>query len=68
MSQATAGGELQEDITEIVKVQDNNGCSQVTIPVEAVDDLDIEKGEGVLVTGKEGDRSLTLEPSSALLD
>jgi bifunctional DNA-binding transcriptional regulator/antitoxin component of YhaV-PrlF toxin-antitoxin module len=68
MSQATAGGQLQEDITEIVKVQDNNGCNQITIPIDAVEDLDIDKGDGVLVTGNEGDRSLKLKPSSALLD
>lgn len=68
MSQATAGGQLQGDITEIVTVQDNNGSAQVTIPADAVDALDIEKGDGVLVTGNEGDRSLKLKPSSALLD
>lgn len=68
MSQASARGQLQEDITDIVTVQDNNGSAQITIPAEAVDDLDIEKGDGVLVTGNEGDRALKLKPSSALLD
>lgn len=68
MSQATAGGKLQENVTEIVKLQDNNGCNQVTIPADAVEDLEIEKGDGVLVIGNEGDRELIIKPSSALLD
>ena len=68
MSQASARGRLEEGFTEIVAVQDNNGSAQITVPCDAAEQLGIEPGEKVLVTGGEGDESLKVKPASALLD
>ncbi|MFD1599359.1 hypothetical protein [Halobellus rarus] len=68
MSQTSKGGELQDDVAKIVSVQDKNGSAQITIPVEAVDGLGIEKGDGVLVKGEAGDTSLEVKPTAGLFD
>lgn len=68
MSQAAERRRLQDDITAIVKVQDNNGCSQITVPVDVTEDLDLEEGDRVFISGAEGEQSVSVKPASTLVD
>ena len=71
MSQSEQGdtdttGELNADLVQARKVQDGDGCLRVTIPKDGADDLGISAGDGVLFSGKEGDRALSLQPATSL--
>ena len=67
-SQGTgATGSLSEDVVESVRVQERDGSYHVTIPKESARDLDISKGDSVIFTGEEGDRSLSLQQPQRFL-
>jgi hypothetical protein len=66
MSQSKARGRLDSDVAEINSAQDRNGSITVTIPKDAVRDLGIDAGDGILITGSEGDRALELLPTDGL--
>lgn len=66
MSQSKARGRLEDRVAEINSAQGRNGSITVTIPADAVADLGIDAGDGLLITGSEGDRKLEVEPTAAL--
>jgi len=66
MSQTRTRGRLDNDIAEIMTAQKRNGSITVTIPADAVRELDLSEGDGVLITGSEGDTTLELGPTSKL--
>ena len=66
MSQSKAQGRLNSDVAEINSAQDRNGSITVTVPADAVGDLGIDAGDGLLITGSEGDSTLKLQPTAGL--
>lgn len=50
--------ELQRDITEVRKVQEHGGSLTITIPKISADDLGIERGDHLIITGKQGSPTL----------
>jgi len=66
MSQSKVRGRLDDKIAEINSAQDRNGSITVTIPADAVRDLGISAGDGLLITGSEGDSTLEIEPTAGL--
>jgi predicted molibdopterin-dependent oxidoreductase YjgC len=60
-------GELTDDVVASVTVQERGGTVQVSVPKQGAQDLGIQKGDQVLFTGAEGDRSLRLNPSETVL-
>ena len=62
-----APGELTDDVVASVTVQERGGTVHVSIPKQGALDLGLEKGDNVLFTGEQGDRSLQLKPSGTVL-
>ena len=61
-----ASGQLSENVMESVSVQERGGTLSISVPKAAGKDLGLEKGDSVLVTGREGDRTLNVKPSDAI--
>jgi len=61
-------GTLSEDVMECMSVQKNDGTYNISLPKGAAEDLGLEKSDRVLITGQEDSRSLSLQPSDAVLN
>lgn len=59
-------GELTDDIVTTAIAQGRGGSVQVSIPKAGAEDLGIEEGDSVLITGQQGDSSLELQPSGTV--
>ncbi|NHN59815.1 MULTISPECIES: AbrB/MazE/SpoVT family DNA-binding domain-containing protein [Halorussus] len=66
-SERNTGGLLSKNVMESMIVQQNDGTYHVSLPKGAVEDLGLQKGDRVLITGPEGERTLQLRPSGAVL-
>lgn len=59
--------EISKPIIQIVKLQESSGVIRATIPMDAVNELGLEKGDRIAFKGEEGDRTLSVGKASEFL-
>lgn len=64
---STKTDEISKPIIQIVKLQESSGVIRATIPMDAVNELGLEKGDRIAFKGKEGERTLSVGKASDFL-